>query len=1019
MEVINSIVMNSKEQWFGFYKSLRDILRDGTSKYTGMEAFNEINTLLILVFLEDKLDNFDIKNIEMCKFTYIYDLFFTRVEKKIKDEKIKEPQLSQLMKNTKLELFRYLFDKRRNFEVQNKTESSISFIQREEITGDIYFKHYPSVFVQILKTSGLNRLFIRTKMNDNDNAVDISTITGFIEDHSGDVYSLIKKIAETFYIKNVDGKLESILNNNDLDFDALGGAYEKFMTDDTMNSKNTGEFFTRRDLINFIVKQFSINENDIVYDSSVGTGGFLLECIRIVKNKLLEDLKQGKINESTFQQKFDNFLEKNVHGNEIKPNLYKSLMLNILMNDPKGLCLENLLCIDSMLIDDDEIGNKTKSLNFSTISTGNPPYGCSLDKTPSNITIRNIDGEEEYDDESKENYFSPIMSGKNIIKNSSGQFIMHLIRCLKQNGKAGFIIDRGVLINGTDSKKSWNKSLRKFMIENNNLTKIVLLPTGIFEHTNFATCVIFLTKGGKTSKVEFQELYFKDEDKGIGFKKFYEGNSWNVSFQQLKEKEYSLDPKDFNIPLMEYQKKGNNEIVEMKTELSSIPVEWKKIKDFISFEIGKTPSTKEPYLYDGNIPWVQIGDMKTKYITDTEKHISIDAQKLFVIKKTNKDNCADIGDLLFSFKLSIGKVAIAKCKLYCNEAIAIFKSNEIVNVNYLYYIFQIINFYEKASGNMSKGSLNKDKIKDLDIPIPSLENQQKIIDKLDTYFGEESIYKFDLNIIMKYENGNRLLNYIFNEEWSKFLDCVEKAQRIDDLKSIKTNQLLTEMSNRTIIKFNPDTKSKTKTNIEEFVIETFLKKEFDFISKDMEFESKKIKDVCDFTRGKSKLIKDINGQYNIIGGGKGFIGKHNSYLVNENLPILSISGANAGIVQKFNEKIMMSADAFSIFSKNNNNLSNIYLFYFLKINENKYKNMQHGNGQPHFYPRDLEPLEIPIPSLANQQIIVKYLDEKIEYHKTYWASMSQMFSNDSLELLDETNNLETSDNLDNDEDNVV
>ena len=280
MEVINSIVMNSKEQWFGFYKSLRDILRDGTSKYTGMEAFNEINTLLILVFLEDKLDNFDIKNVKMCKFTYIYDLFFTKVETKIKEEKIKEPQLSQLMKNTKLELFRYLFDKRRNFEVQNKTESSISFIQREEITGDIYFKHDPSVFVQILKTSGLNRLFIRTKMNDNDNAVDISTITGFIEDHSGDVYSLIKKIAETFYIKNVDGKLESILNNNDLDFDALGGAYEKFMTDDTMNSKNTGEFFTRRDLINFIVKQFSINENDIVYDSSVGTGGFLLECIR-------------------------------------------------------------------------------------------------------------------------------------------------------------------------------------------------------------------------------------------------------------------------------------------------------------------------------------------------------------------------------------------------------------------------------------------------------------------------------------------------------------------------------------------------------------------------------------------------------------------------------------------------------------------------------------------------------------------------------------------------------------------
>jgi len=123
--------------------------------------------------------------------------------------------------------------------------------------------------------------------------------------------------------------------------------------------------------------------------------------------------------------------------------------------------------------------------------------------------------------------------------------------------------------------------------------------------------------------------------------------------------------------------------------------------------------------------------MKQKYIVDTEKHISDDASKLFVNNKTKFDKCANIGDLLFSFKLTIGKVSIAKCKLYCNEAIAIFKSNDNVQVEYLYYIFQILNFYDKASGNMSKGSLNKEKIKELIIPIPSPENQQIIINYLD------------------------------------------------------------------------------------------------------------------------------------------------------------------------------------------------------------------------------------------------------------------------------------------------
>ena len=1015
MEANNTIIMNTKEQWFGFYKSLRDILRDGTSKYTGMEAFNEINTLLILVFLEDKLENFDIENVEMCKFRYIYDLFYTKIDKKIKDEKIKEPQLSQLMKVTKLELFKYLFDKRRNYEIQNKTENTISFKLKDEIDGDIYFKHHPSVFVQILKTSRLNRLFIRTKMNDNDNAVDISTITGFIEDHSDDVYTLIKKIADTFYIKDANGNLESILHNSDLNFDALGGAYEKFMTDDTMNSKNTGEFFTRRDLITFIIIQFGINENDIVYDSSVGTGGFLLECIRIVKNKLLEDLKAGIINQTQFQQKFDNFLKNNIHGNEIKPNLYKSLMLNILMNDPKGLCLENLLCIDSMLIDEDDEdgGNKMKSLNFSTISTGNPPYGCSLDKTPNNVKIRSVDGEEIYDDdeESKENYFSPIMTGKNIIKNSSGQFVMHLIRCLKNNGKAGFIIDRGVLINGTDSKKSWNKSLRKFMIEKNRLTKIVLLPTGIFEHTNFATCVIFLTKGGKTNNVQFQELYFKDEDKGVGFKKFYEGNVWNVTFEQLKNKDYSLDPKDFNIPLLEYQKRGKSEIVEMKSE-TVIPVEWRKFKDVCETKRGKSKLSK---IQDGlyNI----IGGGKT-FIGKTNDYIVNENIPIISASGANAGMIQKFNEKL----------------MMSGDAFSVYSINEnILFNNFLYYCLK---FNENNNRNMKHGNgqphFNNKDLEKYNIPVPSLENQQKIIDKLDTYFGEDSIHKFDLNTIMKYENGNRMLNYIFNEEWTKFLDCVEKAQRIDDLKSIKTNQLLTELSNRTIAKFNPDTKSKTKTNIEEYVIETFLKKEFDYISKDMEFEYNKIKSFISFEIGKTPSTKE-------------------AHLYDGNIPWVQISDMKTKYIHNTQKHISVEAsnniknyadigdllfsfkltigkvaiakcklycnEAIAIFKSNN--IVNVEYLYYIFQTLNFYDKASGNMSKGSLNKEKIKELIIPIPSIANQQIIVNHLDEKMEYHKTYWNTMSQMFSNDSFSTYDDSNIIEESDNLEGNEITVV
>ena len=101
----NIVIMSSKEEWISFYKSLRDILRNGDSKFSGMEAFNEINTILILVFIEDILHNFftDKNEIEMCSFSNIYDLFFTKVEQKIKDENIKEPILKQYLYTTKKE----------------------------------------------------------------------------------------------------------------------------------------------------------------------------------------------------------------------------------------------------------------------------------------------------------------------------------------------------------------------------------------------------------------------------------------------------------------------------------------------------------------------------------------------------------------------------------------------------------------------------------------------------------------------------------------------------------------------------------------------------------------------------------------------------------------------------------------------------------------------------------------------------------------------------------------------------
>ena len=50
-----------KNTFYSFLHSLHDILRNGDSKFTGMDAFNEITNLLTLRLIQDKIGTYDVK----------------------------------------------------------------------------------------------------------------------------------------------------------------------------------------------------------------------------------------------------------------------------------------------------------------------------------------------------------------------------------------------------------------------------------------------------------------------------------------------------------------------------------------------------------------------------------------------------------------------------------------------------------------------------------------------------------------------------------------------------------------------------------------------------------------------------------------------------------------------------------------------------------------------------------------------------------------------------------------------
>lgn len=157
---------------------------------------------------------------------------------------------------------------------------------------------------------------------------------------------------------------------------------------------------------------------------------------------------------------------------------------------------------------------------------------------------------------------------------------------------------------------------------------------------------------------------------------------------------------------------------------------WKHLPlgELCQVNIGRTPARERPdYWGHGNL-WLSIADMKQGRILKTTKERITDVA-------VRECNCrlAEVGTILFSFKLSIGKVGIASVPLFHNEAIASLPIRDKSKLlpNYLYWALQSINL-TLGLDRAAKGlTLNKAKLLKIKLPIPPLEEQRQIAEILD------------------------------------------------------------------------------------------------------------------------------------------------------------------------------------------------------------------------------------------------------------------------------------------------
>lgn len=170
-----------------------------------------------------------------------------------------------------------------------------------------------------------------------------------------------------------------------------------------------------------------------------------------------------------------------------------------------------------------------------------------------------------------------------------------------------------------------------------------------------------------------------------------------------------------------------------------------RFDEVFDLQMGKTPDRKIPDYFGGDNVWVSIRDMVKKEIFDSNEHITDEAVTATNIRKVKK------GTVIMSFKLTVGKCAIAARDLYTNEAIMAFNLKEGFDISpdFLYYYLQGYK-WEGANKAVMGLTLNKAIISQHKIGFPSLSEQLSIVselNKINELIGQKKSQMSDLEML--------------------------------------------------------------------------------------------------------------------------------------------------------------------------------------------------------------------------------------------------------------------------------
>ena len=178
-------------------------------------------------------------------------------------------------------------------------------------------------------------------------------------------------------------------------------------------------------------------------------------------------------------------------------------------------------------------------------------------------------------------------------------------------------------------------------------------------------------------------------------------------------------------------------------------MEYTTIGESCSVVSGGTPSrSKTEYWRNGTIPWIKIGNIKSKYVNEydeliTEQGLNNSSAKL--LKK---------GTILYTIFATLGEAGILDTEACTNQAIAGININDPrITTDYLYYYLKSKKDYVNNIGRgVAQNNINLTTLKKFEIPLINVDKQLyivEVLEKVERMIGLKKKEIDDLDLLIK------------------------------------------------------------------------------------------------------------------------------------------------------------------------------------------------------------------------------------------------------------------------------